>query len=162
MNEESELIHHALGRAYYYLKFRPRSEKEVRDYLTQKAEKFHWPVTVVEEAVTSLKEQNYINDADFIEWFVHQRSSGKPKSSFALTHELHRFGVSKEDIQHFFNKNPLNEDNLAFAALEKRWPRYKNLDKKQRFQKAAAFLSQRGFSFDLIKKSIEQLENEAE
>jgi regulatory protein len=157
---EQDQVHQALNRAFFYLKFRPRSEKEVRDYLQKKAVRFRWPEAVIETAVASLKEQNYINDDEFVEWFVHQRSTGKPKSAFALSHELQRFGIHKDNVTQFFDTNPVDEEELAFNALQRRWLRYKDLDKKVRFQKAAAFLSRRGFQFDVIKKSIDRIQND--
>lgn len=156
-NSEEDQIHQALSGAYFFLKFRPRSEKEIREYLIKKAEKFHWKSTVVEAAISSLKEQNYINDDEFVEWFVYHRKLSKPKSAYALKNELHRFGVDRDNVSEYFEQNPIDEEKLALAALQKRWPRYQNLDKKEQFQKAAAFLSRRGFNFDIIKKCIDHL-----
>jgi regulatory protein len=158
--ELKEQIQRALNRAYFFLKFRPRTEKEVRTYLEKKSEKYHWMNGVVDGAITSLKENNFINDDDFIRWFVEQRNASKPKGKFVLQQELLRLGVSKDEIQTFFNENPPEESSLALKALERRWSRYQYLSKKERFEKAATFLSRRGFSFDEIKKSIKKLEND--
>lgn len=157
-NDRQDQIHQALNRAYFYLKFRPRSEKEVRDYLYKKSEKFHWPQEVVEAALTSLKENEYVNDDNFVAWFVEQRSSGKPKSAFALSYELQRFGVSKDIVKKYFEENPVDESELALNALRRKWPRLQHLDKHERFKKAASFLSRRGFSFEKIKASIQRME----
>lgn len=157
--EEQNQIQQALNRAYFFLKFRPRTEKEVTDYLNKKAEKFHWSSEVVEKAIQSLKEKKYINDADFVEVFVHSRSNLKPKSRYALSGELGKFGVAKETIDLFFEENPVDEDSLASDALKRRWAQYQRFSKQERFQKAAAFLSRRGFSYEIIKKTIQQFEN---
>ncbi len=162
MDEEllKQQIQNALNKAYFYLKFRPRSEKEVSDYLQKKAEKFGWSSVVVEGAVSALKELNFINDKDFIEWFVEQRNHSKQKSRFALEGELGRFGIDRDLIKNYFEESPLQENELALKALRRRWPRFQYLDKKIRFQKAASFLAQRGFSFGVIKESIRKLEEE--
>ena len=156
---EKKQTQRALNKAYFFLKFRPRSEKEVRDYLVKKSESSRWPPSVIELAIASLKESKYVDDAEFVRWFVEQRSSGKPKSTFALMHELQKFGIYKEVAQIYFQENPIQEEELADKALLRKWSRFQHLNKQERFKKAVAFLSARGFSFDLIKKSIEKLEN---
>ena len=158
-NQEQEQIHQILNSAYFYLKFRPRTEKEVRDYLLKKSEKRHWSSDAIEKAVSSLKENDFVNDNDFVEWFVHQRISGKPKSAFALHHELQKLGVEKDIITAFFGENPLNEEQLAYDTLKRKWSRFKNFDKKERFKKTVAFLANRGFNFAIIKSTFEKLEN---
>ena len=149
----------ALTRAYFFLRFRSRTEKEMRDYLQKKAERFGWTSAVVDSAISCLKENNFINDGDFVKRFIEQRNISKPKSAYALQNELMRFGVEKQLISAYFQENPQEEDDLAFKALEKKWRSFRFMEKKDRFQKAAYFLSRRGFSFEIIKNSIQRLEN---
>ncbi|MBI4009170.1 RecX family transcriptional regulator [Candidatus Roizmanbacteria bacterium] len=149
-----------LNYAYFYLKFRPRTKKEVRDYLNKKTEKRHWSRDLVEEAIKDLEQQNVINDKEFVRWFVEQRNISKPKSQFVLKGELLRFGIAKELIDEYFSQHTQPEEELAFHALQSKWRRFQSLSKKERFEKAAAFLSRRGFSFDLIRKTIKDLEGE--
>jgi regulatory protein len=159
--DEKDQIVQAMNRAYFFLKFRPRTEKEVRDYLQKKSEKFYqWSPSTIDSAIEKLKDNHYIDDSKFVEWFVNQRTTGKPKSAFALSHELQKYGIDKDTFTAFFDENPVDEENLALSALKKRWPRYQYLNKKERFQKAVTFLSSRGFKFDIIRKSIEQLETD--
>ena len=155
-----DLIHRALNFSYFYLKFRPRSKKEIVDYLHKKADRFSLTEAIIEQAVLSLEEQGLVDDKKFIEWFVEQRSSAKPKSEFALRQELFRFGIEKELLDEYFAEHEMPEEELAMKALRPRWRRYENMDRKMRFQKAAAFLGRRGFGFDVIKKSINFLEGE--
>ncbi len=147
-----------LNYAYFYLKFRPRTVKEMRDYLYKKIEKRHWSRDDVEKAIKGLVELGMLNDIEFIRLFVEQRNSAKPKSKFVLKRELLRHGVSRELIDEYFTGHPQNEEELAFKALERHWPRFKNLSPRARFQKAAAYLMRRGFGFDIFKKIIDRLE----
>ena len=151
-------INLALNKGYYYLKFRPRSEKELVDYLHKKAKQFSWPQEIIAAAIAVLKERGYINDENFVSWFVEARSKGKPKSMFALKQELQCFGIAKDILSVYFDENPLEEETLAREALIKRWKRYLVLDTKERFEKAANFLARRGFGFEIIKKVITELE----
>lgn len=155
-----DLLHLALNFSYFYLKFRPRSKKEIVDYLHKKADKFGLTEPIINQALVSLEEQGLINDQKFIEWFVQQRSSGKPRSEFALRQELFRFGIAKEMLDEYFSVHVISEEELGLKALRARWKRYGNLDRKTRFQKASQFLASRGFSFDVIKKTINFFERE--
>ena len=149
-----------LNRAYFYLKFRPRTKKEVRDYLYKKIKSRYWSQDDAEKVIKILEGEGLLNDEEFTRWFVEQRNILKPKSVFALKQELIRFGVSKDLIERYFETNELNEEKLAEEALSKRWRIFLDLDKKKRFEKAASFLARRGFSFEVIKKTISKMENE--
>ena len=149
-----------LNYAYFYLKFRPRTKKEVHDYLLKKIKKRHWSTGDVDEAIKQLEERSLINDKEFVRWFVEQRARGKPKGRFVLKAELLRLGIAKELIDQHLEENPLKEEDLAFAALKSKWQRFKNLTPKARFEKSAAFLLRRGFSFEIIKQTIYRLEEQ--
>lgn len=149
----------ALNYSYFYLKFRPRSIKEMRDYLTKKAIRFGWTRETIDAAILSLTEERLLNDTQFIDWYVNQRSVNKPKSKYLFSRELDRFGISKDIIDQFFEKSPQDEDRAALKALRSRFSRWTTLDKHERFKKSAAFLQRRGFSYDQIKKAIAVLED---
>ncbi len=146
-----------LNFAYFYLKFRPRTIKEMRDYLNKKIEKQHWSRDAVEEVIKQLLEMGMLNDREFVRLFVEQRNVAKQKSQFVLNRELIRYGIDQTLIDDYFANNPQNEEELALKALAPRWHRYENLPSRDRFQKAAAFLMRRGFSFDVVKKTINNL-----
>ncbi len=147
-----------LDKAYFFLKFRPRSEKEVRDYLYKKIANKHWSREDAEKIIENLKGRGLIDDAKFVDWFIRQRLALKPKGERVLRRELRQKGIEDELVDRYFSKNSLNEEGLARQILEKRWPRLIGLSKRKRFEKAARFLMSRGFSFDLTKKTIEDRE----
>jgi len=148
-----------LNKAYFFLKFRPRSEKEVRDYLYKKIKSKHWSRDDADKVLKELKGEDLIDDQKFVDWFVRNRTTLKPKGQRLLTRELKQKGISDDLIEKYFSENTVDEESLALKILEKRWPRYRNLDSRSRFEKAARFLMSRGFSFDLTKKTIEDLTN---
>lgn len=158
MEELEEDLQSLLNQAYFYLKFRPRTEQEIRNYLNKKILKRHYSTDSVEKVINKLKEQGFIDDADFTRMFVETRSKIKPKGKFVLTQELLRHGINKKVIEEYFSENEVDEESLALKTLETRWERLKNLEKRERFQKAAQFLLRRGFGYDLIKKTIEKME----
>lgn len=148
----------ALNYAYFYLRFRPRSKKELIDYLNKKAKRWKWPEELVGRAIAELEELGLIDDLKFIQWFVEQRSAIKPKGVFLLKRKLSQFGVSKDIVEEYFASNEQNEVEMASKAVSFRWNQWKSLEKRERFLKAAAFLSRRGFSYDTIKSVVAKLE----
>jgi regulatory protein len=160
MIDENQDLHDLLNLAYFYLKFRPRTEWEIRKYLNKKTERRHWSRDLVEKAIEDLKERGLINDKEFIRLFVESRNIGKPKSVFVLTQELIRLGIKKELIDEYFVQKPQPEEELAMKALLPRWKRFSSMSKQARFQKASAFLYRRGFSYDIIKETIKALEEQ--
>lgn len=151
----------ALNRSYFFLKFRPRTKKEVIDYLHQKQDRFGWKEETIQAVLKHLTELELIDDQAFIEWFVQQRSQHRPKSRFALINELVRYGISKEQAAEYLEVHNLDEAQLALEALSKKWDRFAPLDSREQFTKAASYLSRRGFSIEIIKKTIAKMrENE--
>ncbi|OGK24092.1 hypothetical protein A3F58_04105 [Candidatus Roizmanbacteria bacterium RIFCSPHIGHO2_12_FULL_37_9b] len=147
-----------LNYAYFFLKFRPRTQKEMQDYLYKKIKKRHFSRDDVDKAIKNLEEQGHIDDKAFVEWFVEQRARSKPKGRFVLKAELLRLGIEKDLIDQHLEENPLAEEDLALQALKSKWHQFKNLPAKERFEKSAAFLARRGFPFDIIRETIVKLE----
>lgn len=156
--ETDEDFQKLLNYAYFFLKFRPRSKKEIETYLHKKIQKRHWSRTDVKKAMQHLEELDLIDDRKFVKWFVEQRMLLKPKGRYVLTQELRKHGIEKELIEEYFSKNEIDEEKFAEKVLSERWHRYKNLDKRKRFEKAAGFLLRRGFSFDIASGIIKTLE----
>jgi regulatory protein len=142
----------------YFLKFRPRTEKEVFDYLLKKIKKTHYSTDDIKKVIEKLKEMDLLNDKKFIEEYVSFYLKNNPKSKKVLTLELLKKGVNKNLIDEYFLKNQLDEEEIAFLLLKKRWKRWQDLEEKKRLKKAFDFLGRRGFSFDTVKKVVEKLE----
>ena len=147
-----------LNRVYFFLKFRPRSEREVERYLAEWGKKRGWTTDQQSQVVVHLKERNLINDQEFVEWFVEQRSLHKPKGERALRMELMRYGIPKDIIDGYFSKSPPDEEMLAQQALASKWKRYTNFPYLERAKKAYSYLARKGFSFAIIKKTVAKME----
>lgn len=159
--QDSEKRQKLLNYAYFYLNIRPRTVKEVRDYLVKKANQFHVPLDVIDDVVDRLVELNLLNDNEFVRWYVEGKSASSKKSTFLLRQEMTRLGITKANIDEYFAGRQVNEIQPARDALASRWRRFRAFsDKKIRFQKAAAYLGRRGFSYDVIKKTIAEYEGE--
>jgi regulatory protein len=149
----------ALNFCYFYLKFRPRTEKEIFDYLHKHAERFKFSEEDISQALERLKELKFVNDKDFTARYIEQRQRGKPKGKPVLVQELARKGVPKDIIQEFFEDNPQDEDTACFQVLERKWHSYQRFDPEIRQQKAMNFLLRRGFLYSSIKNAVARMEN---
>ncbi len=146
-----------LNKAYFYLKFRLRTVEEMRGYLYKKIEKTHWSRADADKVVDYLIDIKLLDDRKFIEAFAEDRKTFKPKSSYLLTQELLKHQINKDLIDEYFAKNPFNEKEMAEKALSSRWSRFKDLPQDQCRQKSSQFLLRRGFSWEIVKKTINKL-----
>lgn len=158
MNDD-ELFLKALNLSYFYLQFRARTKKEMTDYLNKKAQKFSFEPETIQKAIKALEDEGLIDDKKFIEWFVEIKNVRKPKSKYLMKQQLFKHGVDKQTVDDYFEDKVVDELALAKVALEKRWDKYNKLDKQGRFKKVASFLGRRGFSYDIIKKTLKSFEN---
>lgn len=146
-----------LNKAYFYLKFRLRTVEEIRWYLYKKIEKTHWSRADVDKVVNHLIDIGLLDDRKFIEAFVKDRETFKPKSGYLLTQELLQHRLDKNLIDEYFAKNPIDEKEMAEKALSSYWSRFKDLPQDQCRQKSSQFLLRRGFRWEIVKKTINKL-----
>jgi len=149
-----------MDRASGFLAVRPRSEKEIIDYLVKKiaqnegvkfSEATHSPL--VGKILKKLKKYDYINDVDFATWFSKSRLANNPKSIKLIKMELKRKGVVPEVLENLnFKKN--QDSKSAIKVVEKkvqRWQKLSSLDYKKKFY---AYLLSRGFDYDTVKEAF--------
>ena len=149
-----------LNKAFFFLKFRPRTVVEMRRYLYKKIIKTHWSRPDTEKVIDHLVEVELLDDKKFVGMFIEDRKNLKPKGRFVLKQELIKHGIDKKLIDDYFEKNSINEESLAEKALLRRWLRFKNLAPEKRFQKASQFLLRRGFEYETVKKTIKKITSE--
>lgn len=140
-----------LTAAYRYLSYRPRSEKEVRDFLVRKG----FSLRKAEDAISYLKEQGYLDDRDFARWWLEQRGQFRPRGPQLLRQELVQKGVNQEIIDQALAK--VDEKKLVRKLLSQK--RFRLLGRSdQDREKLAAYLGRRGFSWPVILETLESLE----
>lgn len=144
----------ALNLAYFFLKFRLRTEKEIRNYLIRKSKKQSFSNETIDKIIIRLKDLNLIDDKKFLEAYIESRNRNKQKSQFVLRLELIKLGINESIINEYFDNHSINESDLAKKALDKHCSRWQNISKEKRRQKAVQFLLRRGFGFDVIKKTL--------
>lgn len=148
--KEGDNYQKCMEKAFRFLSYRPRSEKEMKEKLAEKYDE-----TTVKKALKKLASYGYVNDAEFARMWVESRKTGRGKR--ALSYELARKGVAKDVIEEALSN--LSDDSEFESALElvKKRSKYQNLDKNEKYRKIAPFLARRGYSYDIIKKVINEI-----
>jgi len=140
--------------ALRFLSYRPRSKKEVEEKLLNKKA----PQNIIDAVVGKLTEQKFLDDVEFAKWWIEQRTKVRPRAFKVIKFELKQKGISEETIDNL----QLTIDDLENAKklLSKKLERYKDMEKGERYQKLAQFLARRGFSWEVVKKSIDEVFSE--
>lgn len=145
-----------LDRVINFLSFRPRSEKEIRDYLAKKISRDSsvsfsqvQNSTLIEKIITKLKKYKYIDDMEFAKWWLASRSSSRPKGVHFIKMELSNKGVSRQTIENVLSRAP-NQLKLAEKAIGKKLKIWKKLQLFEQKRKIYNYLASRGFEQDTI------------
>jgi len=144
------------NRALRFLSFRPRSEKEIIDYLKKKKVDSN----TSQKVILKLKENNFLNDVEFTKWWVEQRTLIKPRAWRIIKIELKQKGISSEIIEELNINSESEEENdltMAIKLTQKRLPRYKNLSRQDLYQKLGKYLAYKGFDWETVKRSIDEV-----
>ena len=164
-------------RTLEWVLMRPRSLRETRDYLFRKLRSVSRgpsatneergsevpPVTTgghervreeysefSEEIVSRLVDRGYLDDKRFAEFWVENRFVKKGVSRKRLRMELAKKGVAKEIIDEVLDVRDDEEELRKMIA--RKWAKY---DDKQ---KLMAYLCRQGFSYDLVRNMIDEME----
>ena len=144
----------AYQRALNFISYRPRSEAEVRKNL----QKHETPEEVIIEILARLRQNGLVDDLQFAQTWVENRSTFRPRGRRALAVELRQKGITNEAIDEALRE--LDEDSLAYQAALKQSRKYSGLEWQVFRQKMGAFLARRGFSYVVAKPVIEQVWSE--
>jgi regulatory protein len=136
----------AYNRALNYLAIRPRSTREVRDYLVRK----QYDENIQMRVLQRIAEKDYVNDETFAESWARSRAATKPVSRRRLQAELSAKGVKGESQA---NAIETYDERAALKAIIKK---KQHLSRYQDYQKLLAYLARQGFGYDLIKEVLEE------
>ena len=150
------------ARTLEYSLMRPRSVREVRDYLYKKTlttkykskrtgeikERDGYAPSLTERVLTRLTEKNYVNDQNFARWWVENRYQRKGSSLRKLRSELQAKGVDKAIIDATLEESDRTDDDEIQKIIAKKRARYADDDKLK------AYLARQGFSYDDISSAL--------
>ncbi len=150
-----------MERAARHLATRPRSEKELYEYLVKKGYK----KTEIDKAIALLKGNKYIDDKAYAATYF-RYALGKKKSVFKIRYELKQKGISDDNIAQgiylFEDENSVDIKELELQNAEAEAQKYfesnfKDREKKKALDKTARRLASLGYPSSMISSILEGL-----
>jgi regulatory protein len=141
-------IEKARQQAAGFLEYRPRSEEEVRRYLSGKG----YPSETIEPVIARLTDVGLLDDRAFVRFWLDNRSEFRPRGARALRQELYQKGVPDDIIAEVLEEEH-DEEEAAYRAAVAGARRWRELDAPSFREKVATFLIRRGFSYEVAREA---------
>jgi len=148
---QTEASEKAYQRALNFLSYRVRTESEIRRNLN----KHDTPESVIEDVLERLRRIKLVNDLEFANTWVENRSEFRPRGRRALRSELRQKGVDQEIIEE--SLQDLNEEELAYQAAKKNVRKYLRFEWPEFRKKLLGFLARRGFNYAVAAPVVERV-----
>jgi regulatory protein len=157
--EEESQFGKLYSRTLEYTLMRPRSQREVKDYLYRKtrdtrtklgAIKKGVSVQLTERVFERLVQKGYIDDEKFAAFWIENRNQSKGTSMRKLSAELSSKGVDRTIIERLLSETDREDMSELQKIIAKKRSRY---DDEQKFM---AYLARQGFSYDDIKEALRE------
>ena len=147
---EEESRRGAMEAALRLLSHRPRSERELRQRLFRKG----FSTRAVQATVDRMHELGYLDDATFARFWTETRQASHPSSQRMLQIELRRRGIESETAQEV--TADVSDEDAAYEAARRRVRSLAGLEYQTFRERLGAFLTRRGFSYDVSRRVIDQ------
>ena len=144
----------ALTYALCLLKFRPRSEYELRQRLKNKG----FDAASISEAFVFLKQNSLVNDLEFARIWVESRIK-RPLGIRRIEQELKSKGVDRHLIAQAIESAAAkyDQEQMLKDLLQRRWEKLKNIEPRKAKRRLFLYLLHRGFCPDMIQEAISQI-----
>ncbi|MBN2796075.1 MAG: RecX family transcriptional regulator [Clostridia bacterium] len=159
---QKELYAKAKSSALKYLQKQMKSKKEV----IQKLMILEYPQVIIDEVMLFLEEYNFVDDLAYAKAYIHDKLSLSKHSMKRIQYDLNQKGIKQQIIEEALfdidDQILLYEQENLVNDLRKKKKDYECKNKYNDYeikQKLMYFFSQKGYSFDKIKKAIEIVEN---
>ena len=147
---------------------RPRSSKEIRDYLKKKTlsrkvrvknrktgeyqtkEKQGFDASLIQPVYNRLEERGYIDDERFAKLWVENRNVSKGTSAKKLRLELQQKGISHQIIEKVFNETSRNDQDELQKIIAKKRAKYSDE------QKLIQYLLRAGFDYSDVSDALSE------
>ncbi len=147
-------------RAIRFLQLRPRSIKEVRDYLIMKNK---IDIEEAESIITYLLDREYLSDEKFAKWYAEYKNSASANGLNKIKMELLQKGIDKSIIATTFDTLKATENfdsdqqEKIQAFIKKVSPNIKAKNDYEFKSKLTQKLLARGFRYEEIKALIKSI-----
>ena len=147
----------AFQNALVVISYRPRSVHEVQKKLKEKG----FDETVIGLVVERLKEGGLLEDKEFAQAWIENRTVFRPRSQKLMALELRQKGVPDEVVQEALVES-VDDETLAYQAAIQYARRLKKLEWLEFRKKLSAYLARRGFSFEVVGPLVCQVWQESQ
>jgi regulatory protein len=144
----------AYDRVLGYLAYRPRSQAEVRRYLTRKG----LDESVIGDVIDRLTRANLLDDESFARFWVENRQQFRPRGVMALRYEMRAKGLKNEDISEALKD--IDEEEGAYSLASLQAQKMSGLAPQEFRRRLGQYLARRGFPYSVITTVIRRLEAE--
>lgn len=164
--EEASVFGKIYLRALEYCVSRPRSIRELKDYLYKKTQQTKYKnrkgeikirdgvsQKVADQVLERLIDKKYINDEVFTRWWAENRNQRKGISRRKLQSELIAKGVDVNLINLVLSESDRDDSNEIDKIIAKKSSRYND---KQKFMQ---YLMRQGFNYDDVRSALERADN---
>jgi regulatory protein len=141
----------AQGQAMHFLEYRPRSRSELESHLRGKG----FTDQAIQGVALKFEELGWLDDKLFSQFWITNREDFRPRSRRALRMELRYKGIDNDIIDESLQE--IDEAASAYRAAQGRAQRLANLDYQAFRRRLGGFLQRRGFNYDIIRTTVEQL-----
>lgn len=149
------MLQKAKDYAFLLLKFRLRSENEIRQRLKKKK----FDADIIEMTLFFLKDKGFIDDNYFAKTWIESRIK-KPLGIRRLKAELSIKGINKAiiDTQIDEIKKSYSEEDIVGGIAKDRFNKLKGIDPQKAKRRVYAYLLRRGFSPEVVIDVLNQIE----
>jgi regulatory protein len=151
-NEPSgpETHQHCLNAAIRFLRYRPRSEFEVRERLRHRG----YDSQSIDATMATLKEKGLIDDQAFARFWADNRDAFSPRSQRLVKIELRRKGIAGDIIDQIVA--PSDDMEGVYRAAQKKARSLPRTDYQSFRRRLGDYLRRRGFGYGVIEKVVQQ------
>lgn len=143
------------NKALHFLSYRPRSVKEIHNFLKKKVK--NQQEDLISQVIEKLKKDNLVNDNEFVDWWLEQRSSFNPKSEKVLRLELRQKGIDEDLIEEKLAAiDSVQRQEAMRQVIEKKIRLYAGLGKFKLRNKLLRYLTSHGFDYELAKNLVDE------
>ena len=136
------------------------SESYGKGQMMDELERKGFSQPAIDETLTNLEQLGHIKDEKYAKNWVDSRRRSKPRSKKMLKHELIDKGIDKTTVDRVVGQiDDQDETQLALQVAQRQAVRYRSLPRHVAKRRLHAFLLRRGFDYDTIQRTIEQVLN---
>ncbi len=150
-----EDIKQARIKAFHLLKFRLRSEKELRQRLTEK----RFSVAVLDRLMEDLKAKGFLDDAKLARLMAAQKVAFKPVGRRLMLAQLKAKGIDASLAQNAIDVETAGKDETTVVRelAQKKFSSMKGLEPAAAERRLIGFLARRGFSANVVYRVAREL-----